>query len=249
MNSTSRVPSQVASLRRCVACISLDGRSSKDVMPASQLQQEYHALAQLSLISVTSQLWLIMSLAMVIACGCDRRSSQADPPSYRPQGPSDLFADGSSERALVAGVVPRPVDRSPGIPYVTVKGPGPVGMEGSPVTASIPFGVTDAVIARGRERFDINCAACHGRTGEGDGIIVQRGFTHPPSYYSQPLLDAPDSHFFDVITNGKGAMFSFDDRITPDDRWAIVAYIRTLQQAARSAPADSRPPSYGGASQ
>jgi mono/diheme cytochrome c family protein len=193
--------------------------------------------------------WLIFSLALLPCIGCDRRSSQADPPSYRPQGPSDLFADGASERPLVAGVVPRPADRSPGIPYVTVKSPGPVGMEASPAVGPIPFRVTHAVIARGRERFEINCVACHGRTGEGDGIVVQRGFSHPPSYFSQSLLDAPDSHLFDVITNGKGAMFSFDDRITPDDRWAIVAYIRTLQQAARSAPADARPPSYGGASQ
>jgi mono/diheme cytochrome c family protein len=192
---------------------------------------------------------LIFSLALLLCVGCDRRSSQADPPSYGPQGPSDLFADGASERPLVAGVVPRPADRSPGIPYVTVKSPGPVGMEASPAVGSIPFRVTDAVIARGRERFEINCVACHGRTGEGDGIVVQRGFSHPPSYFSKSLLDAPDSHLFNVITNGKGAMFSFDDRITPDDRWAIVAYIRTLQQAARSAPADARPPSYGGASQ
>jgi hypothetical protein len=194
--------------------------------------------------------WIIPIAVLLMCTGCDRRSSQADPPSYRPQGPSDLFADGSSERPLVTGVVPRPADRSPGIPYVTVKSPGPVGMETAPaIGSSIPFRVTDAVIARGRERFEINCVACHGRTGDGNGIIVQRGFTHPPSYYSQPLLDAPDSHLFDVITNGKGAMFSFDDRITPDDRWAIVAYIRTLQQAAKSAPFDARPPSYQGASQ
>jgi mono/diheme cytochrome c family protein len=192
---------------------------------------------------------LLISIALMLCSGCDRRSSQADPPSYRPQGPSDLFADGASERPLVTGVVPRPVDRSPGIPYVTVKSPGPVGMEASPAVGSIPFRVTNAVIARGRERFEINCVACHGRTGEGDGIVVQRGFTHPPSYFSKSLLDAPDSHLFDVITNGKGAMFSFDDRITPDDRWAIVAYIRTLQQAARSAPAGARPSSFGGASQ
>jgi mono/diheme cytochrome c family protein len=202
------------------------------------------------LIRGLSSRWLVLSTSLLLAAGCGNRSSQGDPPSYRPQGPSDLFADGSSARPLVAGVVPRPADRSPGIPYVTINSPGPVGMEAAPAAGgSIPFQVTDAVIARGRERFDINCVACHGRTGDGDGIVVQRGFTHPPSYYNKALLDAPDSHFFEVITNGKGAMLSFDDRVTPDDRWAIVAYIRTLQEAARSAPADARPPSYGGASQ
>jgi mono/diheme cytochrome c family protein len=199
--------------------------------------------------ALPASLWLMLAIALLISSGCDRRSSQADPPSYRPQGPSDLFADGSSARPLVTGVVPRPAERSPGIPYVTVKSAGPVGMETSEAVGPIPFHVTRAAIARGRERFEIYCVACHGRTGEGNGIVVQRGFTRPPSYYSQSLLNAPDSHLFNVITNGKGAMFSFDDRIDPDDRWAIVAYIRTLQQAARNAPADARPPTYGGTSQ
>jgi mono/diheme cytochrome c family protein len=189
----------------------------------------------------------LATTALLITAGCEKRASFANPPSYQPEQPSEFFADGTSARPLVAGVVPRPADQSPGIPYVTVKTPGPVDAEPPPAGEKIPFAVTDAVLRRGQERFDIFCVECHGRTGEGDGIVVQRGFTHPPSFYSKAMLDAPDAHFFNVITNGKGAMFSYNDRIAPDDRWAIVAYVRALQAAAGQAPPASRPPSYGAA--
>ena len=191
---------------------------------------------QLSVIAIASG-------AFLVSAGC-KRASFADPPSYRPLGPADVFADGASARPLVTGVVPRPAEDSPGLPYVTVESPGPAQMEKSASTKTIPFAVTDAVLARGQERFDIYCVACHGRTGDGNGIVVQRGFTHPPSFYSQMLLDAPDSHIYDVISNGKGAMFSYDDRIAPDDRWAIVAYVRSLQLSVRQAAPTSRPSSY-----
>ena len=184
-------------------------------------------------------------VALLLAVGC-KRASQADPPSYRPLGPADLFSDGASARSLVAGVVPRPADRSPGIPYVTVLSPGPALSSDSARTASIPFTVTAAVLRRGQERFEINCVACHGRSGEGDGIIVQRGFSKPPSYYCRELLDAPDATIYNAMANGYGAMYSFNDRLPPDDRWAVTAYVRALQQSAtRAAPAD-RPASYGG---
>ncbi|WP_448188759.1 c-type cytochrome [Azospirillum sp. sgz301742] len=95
-----------------------------------------------------------------------------------------------------------------------------------------------ALLARGRERFEINCAPCHARTGEGDGMIVQRGFPRPPSYFEQRLVDAPDSHFLDVMSNGYGAMYSYADRVAPADRWAILAYIRALQLSRHVAAAD-----------
>ncbi|NUB27974.1 c-type cytochrome [Azospirillum brasilense] len=98
--------------------------------------------------------------------------------------------------------------------------------------------MTAALLARGRERFEINCAPCHARTGEGDGMIVQRGFPHPPSYFEQRLVDAPDQHFLDVMTNGYGAMYSYAARVAPADRWAILAYIRALQLSRRVAAAD-----------
>lgn len=95
--------------------------------------------------------------------------------------------------------------------------------------AKTPPKVTAALLKRGRQRFDIYCAPCHGLTGSGDGIIVQRGFPPPPSYHSPRLMAAPAQHFFDVITNGYGIMYSYADRVSPHDRWAIVTYIRALQ--------------------
>lgn len=92
-----------------------------------------------------------------------------------------------------------------------------------------PPPVTLALLRRGRERFEIYCAPCHGYDGSGDGMIVQRGFPHPPSYHSERLREAPIQHFYDVITNGYGVMFSYAARVSPPDRWAIVAYIRALQ--------------------
>ena len=97
-----------------------------------------------------------------------------------------------------------------------------------------------AMLARGRERFDIYCAPCHSPRGDGDGFIARRGFPHPPSYLEPRLRTAPDRHFFDVITSGYGVMYSYGDRVSPEDRWAIVAWIRELQrdtpQAVARAP-------------
>lgn len=98
-----------------------------------------------------------------------------------------------------------------------------------------------ALLARGRERFEIYCAVCHGYTGEGDGRIVQRGMPHPPSYLEDRLRAAPDSHFLTVIANGYGAMYSYADRVAPEDRWAIVAYIRALQLAGHAEAANLPP--------
>lgn len=101
-----------------------------------------------------------------------------------------------------------------------------------------------ALLARGRDRFDIFCSPCHGRTGQGNGIIVRRGMPHPTSYHDPRLLAADDQHFFDVITNGYGAMYSYAMRVPPHDRWAIVAYIRALQLSRHAAltdvPSDER---------
>lgn len=92
-----------------------------------------------------------------------------------------------------------------------------------------PPPLTLALLKHGQERFDIYCSPCHGRTGQGDGMIVQRGFPHPPSYDEDRLRQAPVQHFYDVITNGYGAMFPYAQRVAPADRWAIAAYIRALQ--------------------
>jgi mono/diheme cytochrome c family protein len=101
--------------------------------------------------------------------------------------------------------------------------------------------VNAALLQRGRERYEIFCTPCHDRTGQGNGLVVQRGMPHPPSYHDEQLRTAPDQHFFDVITGGYGAMYSYADRIAPRDRWAIVAYIRALQ-LSRHASLDDVPP-------
>ena len=110
--------------------------------------------------------------------------------------------------------------------------------------ASAPPKVTLALLQRGQQRFDIYCAPCHARTGDGHGMVVERGFPPPPSYYIERLRQAPVQHFYDVITNGYGAMYPYRIRVAPADRWAIVAYIRALQASsdARLAdvPADQR---------
>ena len=101
-----------------------------------------------------------------------------------------------------------------------------------------PPAVTLALLKRGQQRFDIDCAPCHSRVGDGNGMIVQRGFPHPPSYYSDALRNAPNQHFYDVITHGYGVMFPYADRVDPADRWAIVAYIRALQASGSGSLAD-----------
>jgi mono/diheme cytochrome c family protein len=104
--------------------------------------------------------------------------------------------------------------------------------------------MTISLLERGRQRFDINCAPCHSRIGDGNGIIVQRGFPRPPSYFKEELRSASNQHLYDVITRGHGVMFSYADRVEPADRWAIVAYIRALQASASAkledVPADRR---------
>jgi mono/diheme cytochrome c family protein len=89
--------------------------------------------------------------------------------------------------------------------------------------------LSKGLLQKGREHFEIYCALCHGMTGQGDGIVVQRGFLAPPSYHIDRLRKADDQHFYDVITQGYGAMYSYGDRIDSENRWAIVAYIRALQ--------------------
>jgi mono/diheme cytochrome c family protein len=96
-----------------------------------------------------------------------------------------------------------------------------------------PFKVTREILDRGQSRFEISCAPCHGKLGDGNGMIVQRGFRRPPSYTDDRLMKAPSSHFYDVMTNGFGAMSSYADQLTPEDRWKVIAYIRVLQLSQR----------------
>jgi mono/diheme cytochrome c family protein len=110
---------------------------------------------------------------------------------------------------------------------------------GTPVE-EFPFPITREIVERGQNRYNIYCAPCHAITGNGDGMIVQRGFSPPPSFHSDRLRDAPVGYYYDVITNGFGRMYSYSSRIQPADRWAIIAYIRALQ-LSQNAPANELP--------
>jgi hypothetical protein len=166
-------------------------------------------------------------MALLLA-GC--RADMHVQPRYNPLDATDFFEDGRSVRPEVPGTVARGQLRVDQHLYT-----GKVS--GAPVT-TFPFPITRPVLERGRERFNIFCAPCHGFTGEGRGMIVQRGFPAPPSYHMDRLRQAPVGHFYDVITNGYGAMYSHAARITPEDRWAIVAYIRALQMSQHASWSD-----------
>lgn len=146
-----------------------------------------------------------------------------DVPHFEPMEQTELFPDGTSAQTPPAGTLARgKLDTEAGLNEGTNETTG-MAVEKSP----LPF--TKERIMRGRELFNIHCAVCHGEDGYGKGIIVRRGFPPPPSYHSERLREAPDGHFYDVITNGYGKMFPYKSRVTRDDRWAIVAYIRALQ--------------------
>jgi mono/diheme cytochrome c family protein len=169
-------------------------------------------------------------------------------PRYKSLAQSDFFADGRSARPRIEGTVARGQLRLNEALYT-----GKVN--GTEITA-FPFPITKDDLLRGQDRFNVYCSPCHSRTGDGLGQVVRRGFRQPPSYYSQKLIDAPVGHFFDVMTNGFGAMPSYASRVAPDDRWKIAAYIRALQFSASATladvPADQRnniqppPPPVGG---
>lgn len=158
--------------------------------------------------------------AVLLLAGCE--NNMRNQPRYKPLAASDFFPDSRSARPLVDGTVPREQPAEAG-PFYTGR-----SADGE-LLATMPFSVTLTILERGQERFDIYCSPCHGRDGYGQGMIVQRGFPAPPSYHTDRLRAAPDGHFFDVITNGFGRMYSYGYRVSPEDRWAIVAYIRALQ--------------------
>ncbi len=160
-----------------------------------------------------------MATLLLLATAC--RQDMHDQPKYKPLRGSDFFDDGRSARPFVEGTVARGhlhTDEH----FYTGK------VKGELVT-TLPFPATKEVLERGHERYNIYCSPCHDRVGTGRGMIVQRGFRQPPSFHIDRLRQAPVGHFFDVMTNGFGTMYSYADRIPPKDRWAIVAYIRALQ--------------------
>jgi hypothetical protein len=171
--------------------------------------------------SASTRLWwaTLTVLLLLALSGC--RQDMQDQPRYKPLRISHFFSDERSSRPLVPGTVARGYLKEDTYFYTGFVGKDP-GNE-------MPFPVTREVLERGRERYNIYCAPCHSRTGDGNGMIVQRGYRRPPSYHIDRLRQAPLGHFFDVITNGFGAMPDYDAQVQPADRWAIIAYIRALQ--------------------
>ena len=153
-----------------------------------------------------------------------------DQPKYIPLRESTFFGDARSARPLVAGTVARGQLHEDALLYT--------GKSGGKDADVFPFSVDATVMARGQERFNIYCSPCHGRTGQGDGMVVRRGYRHPPTFHQDRLRDAPVGHFFDVITNGFGAMPDYAAQIRVEDRWAIIAYVRALQLSEHATAAD-----------
>jgi hypothetical protein len=156
-----------------------------------------------------------------------------DAPRYEPLEASTFFADGRSARTFVADTVARGTLREDEHLYH--------GTIDGQLTDIFPMPVTDEMMARGHQRFNVFCAPCHGRTGQGNGMIVQRGFRPPPSLHEERLRNAPVGYYVNVETNGFGAMSDYSAQVPVADRWAIAAYIRALQFSQR-ASIDDVPP-------
>lgn len=172
---------------------------------------------------------LLAGLCLLLpALGC--RQDMHDQPKYEAYEASDFFLDGRASRAPVPGTVARGWLREDAHLY---RGIGPDGQ----FATDFPMPVDAALLARGHERFDIYCSPCHGRTADGEGMIVRRGFKQPQSFHQPRLRQVAVGYFFDVMTNGFGEMSSYAAQVPVEDRWAIAAYIRALQ-LSRAAPAE-----------
>jgi len=160
----------------------------------------------------------VVAMALLSSCRIDMHVQ----PKQNPLSRSDFYADQRSARPLIDGTVARGQLQADQYFYT--------GRIGSNAGDYMPFPVTKPVLERGRERYDIFCAPCHSRLGDGEGFVPSRGFSRrPPSYHIPRLEKAPLGYFFDVMTNGFGVMPDYASQIPPDDRWRIVAYIRALQ--------------------
>jgi mono/diheme cytochrome c family protein len=162
----------------------------------------------------------LLMAGSAVAC----RQDMHDQPRYAPYQASSFFPDNSSARPLPAGTVARGQLREDALLYT--------GKNGEEPATELPFPLTEQVMGRGRVAYDAYCSHCHGFTGAGDGMVVQRGFTKPPALYDERLKEAPIGLIFDIITNGFGAMPDHAAQIKVSDRWAIAAYVRALQASA-----------------
>lgn len=174
-------------------------------------------------------IFCLLSSILLLMTGC--RRDMFVQPSEKPLERNAFFRDNQmASRPLPAHTIARGQLEEDEAFYT--------GKIGDKLVTEFPMPITREVLLRGQERFNIYCSPCHGRTGDGNGIIPQRGFPAPPSYHIDRLRDAPVGHFFDVITHGYGVMYSYAARVEPEDRWAIAAYIRALQLSHNAKVAD-----------
>ena len=192
---------------------------------------EHPEHAEQSVFSAGSAVSALIVVFAIAASGC--RQDMHDQPRYDPMREAPFFTDSRSARPMVEGTVARGHLRDDELLNT--------GMANGQPAAVFPFPVDARVMARGRERFDVFCSPCHGRTGQGDGMVVLRGYRRPPSMHTDRLRSAPAGHFFDVITNGFGAMPDYATQVRAEDRWAIVAYVRALQLSGHATLNDVPP--------
>ena len=175
----------------------------------------------------------MIALIALVAC----RQKMANQPRYDPLEPSTFFADGMSARPRVPGTVARG--------ELVTNEFFATGKQGGQIANGFPIPITAAIVDRGNDRFNVYCTPCHGRLGDGAGMIPSRGYRRPPSFHTDALRNQPSGHYFDVITNGFGAMPQYGSILPAQDRWAIVAYIRALQLSQNATlddvPTDERP--------
>lgn len=175
-----------------------------------------------------SRIAIAATASLFFTAGC--RLDMHVQPKYVPDQPTTFFHDGRSERPEVPGTVARGQLHVDELRYN--------GTINGQVANEFPFPITAKDLERGQQRYNIYCSPCHGYDGSGRGMVVLRGFQQPPSYHSDRLRNVPVGHFFDVITNGFGNMYSYASRVSPDDRWRIAAYIRALQLSQHATIAD-----------
>lgn len=173
---------------------------------------------------------VMVCVASCVVTGAGCHKAMHNQAKYKPLAASAFFANGMAARPTVAGTVARG--------SVHTGDPVYSGTENGQLVPVMPVPVTEQLLKRGQERFNIHCSPCHGATGEGNGMIVRRGFPPPPSYHIDRLRSAPDGHFFQVITNGFGRMYEYGTRVPVEDRWAIIAYVRALQLSQNARPED-----------
>jgi cytochrome c553 len=172
------------------------------------------------------KLEIVLFGALLGTVGC--RQDMHNQPKYKPLAATNFFGDGRSERPAIDDTVARGQLRIDQARYT--------GKANGQDIDYFPIQITHGDVLRGQERFNIYCSPCHGRLGDGHGMVVSRGLRQPPNYLEPRLVNAPVGHFFDVMTNGYGAMYSYASRVAPDDRWRIAAYIRALQLGQNAPP-------------